>query len=180
MVRRAKKEEDSDLGVQDENATPDFLHIEVEEGALAGKLLGRRIRKKWTVLTLGRLSNRNFCLKEPSISDRHAEFHWRQDTKEWWIFDSGSTNGTLVNCIPVGVEGHQVKIDDLVRIGENALRIKIFPYRDETTTVGDFLRAEARILKKRCTGQAEMANGYLLQKYEELEERTRRKHGMIA
>ncbi len=52
------------------------------------------------LLTIGRISDNDLVIPDMSISKRHAIIEIMQDG--YWIRDCDSTNGTLVNDIPVG------------------------------------------------------------------------------
>lgn len=52
------------------------------------------------LLTIGRISDNDLVIPDMSISKRHAIIEIREDG--YWIRDCDSTNGTLVNDLPVG------------------------------------------------------------------------------
>jgi pSer/pThr/pTyr-binding forkhead associated (FHA) protein len=52
-------------------------------------------RLKEPVTTIGRSADNNIVLSDDIVSRRHAVFEWEANT--WYITDSGSTNGTVMN-----------------------------------------------------------------------------------
>jgi ribosomal protein L27 len=72
------------------------------------------------IVTLGRASNNDVVIPDPSVSRMHAVMK-RNDDGAFLILDAGSSNGTTVNGSSVLVRGHgpptQVKPGDNVRLG---------------------------------------------------------------
>ena len=70
-------------------------------------------------LVIGRGSESEFCLSEPTLSRRHAELSF--DGPALFVRDLGSTNGILVN----GVRCSQTEIGDgdMLQIGELLMRV---------------------------------------------------------
>jgi pSer/pThr/pTyr-binding forkhead associated (FHA) protein len=72
-----------------------MVEIEFREGPLAG----RRIPLADKPLTLGRHPEQDITLEDNAVSSLHAEL--RPENGGWLIVDLGSSNGTLVNGLPV-------------------------------------------------------------------------------
>ena len=71
-------------------------------------------------LTIGRSSDCDIFIDDAVVSTLHAviekvEDHDSTATKEYYIQDQGSTNGTLVNGNTVG--RHKLNHEDVIRIG---------------------------------------------------------------
>lgn len=97
-----------------------------------GNLLGNK-----RILTLGRHIDNTVYIKS-EFSDFLSRFHctleasadfkqwsirdgqWRGDLREW----VDSVNGTYVNSVPVGRDGHFLKIGDIITIGDVTLRFE--------------------------------------------------------
>jgi len=63
----------------------------------------------------------DICLHDPFVSRRHAEI--RADGKRWLIFDFDSTNGALVNDLPVA--GQELLDGDLIEVGYTTLIFRV-------------------------------------------------------
>ena len=70
------------------------------------------------VTRIGRRPECTFALDEPFVSAEDAELAY--DNGRWWLRDVGSTNGTFLNGVPVGV-ATGVRPGDVVQFG----RIKL-------------------------------------------------------
>ncbi|MDP9365645.1 MAG: FHA domain-containing protein [Chloroflexota bacterium] len=70
------------------------------------------------VTRIGRRPECTIALDEPFVSAEHAELAY--DNGRWWLRDLGSTNGTYLNGVPVGV-ATGVRPGDVVQFG----RIKL-------------------------------------------------------
>ena len=66
---------------------------------ISGGTLGRRFELGPHGLVVGRDPENEICADLPSISRRHARLYEKEDGA--WLEDLGSTNGTLVNGVPV-------------------------------------------------------------------------------
>lgn len=69
-------------------------------------------------LTVGRATSRakwEIALQDPSVSRPHARL--ALESGEWFIYDLGSANGTLVNGTNVDEAGHQLHDGDIVAFG---------------------------------------------------------------
>lgn len=63
-------------------------------------------------------------LDDPTISGRHARLVYRQE--QWWAEDMGSTNGTLLNDLPLETPA-VLATGDVLRLGQARLSIEIQP-----------------------------------------------------
>lgn len=70
---------------------PDLLQLVCFEGPCEGVMFS----KPSTVLTVGRTNRSKICVKDPSVSEKHAKIEW--SGKGWFLQDLGSSNGTKVN-----------------------------------------------------------------------------------
>lgn len=74
-------------------------------------------------LRVGRVSNLEVVLDDPSISRYHAEI---SATKTGFLVrDLGSTNGTFLNKVRVGQAGQELRSGDIVRFGNIALTVLV-------------------------------------------------------
>jgi FHA domain len=72
-----------------------------------------------TELLIGRSSSCDVVLQGAYVSRRHARLFYRDG--KWVLHDLTSTNGTLVNGVPVGRT--EVRPGDIVLLGDEQLRI---------------------------------------------------------
>lgn len=72
--------------------------------------------------SIGRAPNNHIVLTDNRVSRRHAMVH-RQDTKEYWIVDLGSGNGSFVNGLRVALPT-RLNDGDAVRIGGTEFRFR--------------------------------------------------------
>lgn len=125
---------------------PAALRLHVVEGPQAGKLLD----KKGLSLRVGRTTKSALYLKDPAISEAHAEVVWREGA--WQLRDLGSTNGTSVNGRALEGEPSdwvQLKHGDLVRFGtETVARVEVAALASDTMTVEEYVLAEAAQLEQ--------------------------------
>jgi hypothetical protein len=70
-------------------------------------------------LLVGRHPRCDVVLADPSVSRKHAQITFRDGT--WMIQDLASTNGTLVNDVPVGRMA--LRAGDIVDLGSASLQI---------------------------------------------------------
>lgn len=75
---------------------------------------------------IGRSSDSAVCLKESTVSDKHANLVIRQMHNEdgsvsilAFVQDLGSTCGTMVNGVSLGFDPKECKNGDVITIGEN-------------------------------------------------------------
>lgn len=70
------------------------------------------------LITVGRATTKadwEVCLQDPSVSRPHARMEYRDES--WVLYDMGSSNGTLVNGIPVNEKGRAIKDGDVLTFG---------------------------------------------------------------
>jgi diguanylate cyclase (GGDEF)-like protein len=79
----------------------------------AGPTMGQRYPLAGSALTVGRESDCDLCVKENSISRRHARLFPGSDG--YYVEDLQSTNGTFVNDVPVSTA--RLRDGDYLRIG---------------------------------------------------------------
>jgi pSer/pThr/pTyr-binding forkhead associated (FHA) protein len=73
--------------------------------------------------TLGREPDNSLLIDDHFISAHHATLTYREGG--WWLADLGSTNGTLVNDVPVDTAASMpLTYGDIVRLGEIQLRLE--------------------------------------------------------
>ena len=72
---------------------------------------------------IGRDPNCAIHVNSERASTRHARVDWRADTQAWWIEDSASRNGTLVNG--ERVMKAQLSSGDVIEIGGVQFRVEI-------------------------------------------------------
>jgi diguanylate cyclase (GGDEF)-like protein len=84
-------------------------------------LLGRRyaLGPSPAVTTVGRHTENTIVLDSDGVSRRHARFEQRADG--WWVVDSDSTNGTLVN--DEKVQGARLRYGDHIRVGDTIFKL---------------------------------------------------------
>ncbi|MBI9048455.1 MAG: FHA domain-containing protein [Anaerolineaceae bacterium] len=76
---------------------------------------------------IGRDPACNFTIPDSAISAKHARLFFRQN--QWWVEDSGSTNGTYLN--QELVEAPVILIDgDQIKIGNHDILISILQISD--------------------------------------------------
>lgn len=146
---------------------PALLRLHVQEGPQAGKTLEK---KGATSMRVGRTARSPFYIKDPAVSEAHAEVAWRDGA--WHLRDLGSTNGTTVNGR--AVEGDPsdwvpLKDGDLVKFGTDSLaRIEIAPaVALEELTVEQFVLGECAQLEQRIRARAEQVANQLRQEWAE-------------
>ena len=83
-----------------------------------------------TILRAGRLASLEIVLDDSSVSRRHAEI--KHTTVGWRVRDTGSTNGTFLNCARLGAGEHPLHAHDIVRCGNVTMVVEVL--RDGTPT----------------------------------------------
>lgn len=127
-------------------AQPPLLRLVLTEGPQAGKELDS---KKGTSLRVGRTAKSALYIKDPTISEAHAEVAWRDGA--WSIRDLGSSNGTALNGRDLE-EGAwaPLKDGDVLRLGTTTVaRVEVAAVASEQLTVEEFVLAECSQLEQR-------------------------------
>ena len=82
------------------------------------KLRGKNFEIDKEVMTVGRKDENDICLKDGSVSGRHAEIYKAENedgTVAYVLRDLGSSNGTRINSVPI--EEQVLKNNDLIMFG---------------------------------------------------------------
>ncbi|MEW5304628.1 MAG: hypothetical protein WDW38_009817 [Sanguina aurantia] len=79
---------------------PPRLTVRITGGPSAGQSL---CSEGLFCLTVGRTARSRLHLKDPSVSERHAEICW--DGRSWVVSDLGSSNGTLAQGVKLSAPG---------------------------------------------------------------------------
>ncbi|MGH9101763.1 MAG: FhaA domain-containing protein [Acidimicrobiales bacterium] len=111
--------------VQDTALQPGVFLVEAEMkegpggGPPASLVLpdGQRVSLGEGPITIGRLPSCQVVLDDPNVSRRHAEL--RRDGERVMLVDLGSTNGTVVNGLPVG--SRRLADGDRITLGRTTL-----------------------------------------------------------
>ena len=69
---------------------------------------------------LGRSSNNDIVLTDPSLSRHHCRFFFKNDGT-LWVTDLGSANETLVNGIPV--QETRLRVNNLITVGDTVIEV---------------------------------------------------------
>src|SRR5262245_645554 len=85
-------------------------------------------------LRIGRLSDLEVTLDDPSVSRLHAEIYLADEG--WVIRDRGSSNGTYVNSVRIGRTPVKLHQSDTIRIGSLPLKVESLYERPEPIRVG--------------------------------------------
>ncbi|XP_024534807.1 FHA domain-containing protein At4g14490-like [Selaginella moellendorffii] len=116
--RRSIRALSSDIGSAKKMPTP--LTLRVEEGIVQGTTFDSGRLKH---ITIGRTRTNRFQIKDETISQKHMSVDWVDDA--WAAQDLGSSNGTTVNGVSIGVKTpYRLYNDDLLRIGVDT-RIRV-------------------------------------------------------
>lgn len=70
---------------------PDLLQLTCLEGPCEGQTHSTT----GTLMTVGRTARSKICVKDPSVSEKHAKIEWSGEG--WLLQDLDSSNGTKVN-----------------------------------------------------------------------------------
>ena len=127
-------------------APPPLLRLVVTEGPQAGKALDS---SKGTSLRVGRTAKSALYIKDPTISEAHAEVAWREGA--WRVRDLGSSNGTALNGRALE-EGawEALKDGDTLKLGTDTLaRVEVAAVASDELTVEQFVLAECAQLEQR-------------------------------
>lgn len=126
---------------------PPLLKLAVVAGPQEGRTLDSR---KGTALQLGRTAKSALQIKDPAISQAHAELAWADGS--WRLRDLGSSNGSSLNgrALPEG-EWAPLKDGDELRLGtETVARVEVAPaVAPDSLTVEEFVLAECAQLEAR-------------------------------
>jgi len=108
-----------------DHLAPGAFHIEsqlAEGGPVADLVLvdGSRVHLGDAAVTVGRASDCDLVLADPTVSKHHFEL--RPRGREIALVDLGSTNGTRVNAITV--RDHVLEDGDVIQVGATVLRFE--------------------------------------------------------
>lgn len=78
---------------------PGKLELTLTEGPCAGTSYAA----KGPCMTVGRTRASKFHIRDPAVSEKHAEISWNGSC--WQIRDTGSSNGTALNARELTAEG---------------------------------------------------------------------------
>ena len=73
------------------------------------------------VVTIGRAADCTLTLTDPDVSRRHAGI--RIAERGAWVRDLGSTNGTSVDGLAVTAEPRELRVDELIRVGDTFVAV---------------------------------------------------------
>ena len=96
-----------------------------------------RVELKPGKLTIGRSSENDVSITDPSASRRHAELHFDETTFKLTIVDLNSTNGTYVNRQRLQGASAAVAESDVIRIGQ------VMMYLENTNLTAGMSRSAA-------------------------------------
>jgi hypothetical protein len=96
-------------------------HLVVVTSQLDNMMVGQSL-PLLPLTTLGRSPTNTIPLPESYISNEHAVLQWREG--QWWLEDLNSSNGTLLNDIPV-LEPVVVSSGDFIALGSVRFRLEL-------------------------------------------------------
>lgn len=99
----------------------DALRLVVIEGGAVP------VGKSWPlqpVTSIGRTAGNVVAIDDPYLSGEHAEI--AREAGAWWVRDKGSTNGTLLNGVPVAGRT-AIHPGDVVQFGVIRLQVLVAP-----------------------------------------------------
>lgn len=112
---RLKKQSMTRSGKKAALATPSKL-LMVEPSSMRGSTLSLEVE-----VLVGRSAECDVTLADdPFVSTKHARFFRSGDN--WFVEDLGSTNGTLVNAVRIGV-AQILRVDDRVQTGSAVFEV---------------------------------------------------------
>ena len=121
--------------------------------AISGPCEGTVYTKAGDVLTVGRTRASKLHIKDPAVSERHAEVRW--ETDRWTVTDVGSSNGTTVNGETL-IEG--VCTCAAARQGSDTLlRLLFFTERPEAIE-GTLVHYRTMSMRKMHAGRGDVAS----------------------
>lgn len=86
-----------------------------------GPLKGQRFSVPADGIRLGRSSSCEISIPDPALSRNHCLFETRDGGL--WVTDLASANGTIVNDVQLGPDSQNLKIGDVVVVGDSALQV---------------------------------------------------------
>ena len=86
-----------------------------------GPLNGRRFSVPADGIRLGRSSSCEISIPDPALSRNHCLFETRDGGL--WVTDLASANGTIVNDVQLGPDSRNLKVGDVVVVGDSALQV---------------------------------------------------------
>lgn len=126
---------------------PALLRLHMLEGPQTGKQLENR----GASLRVGRTTKSALYIKDPTISEQHAEVVWQQGA--WQLRDLGSTNGTVLNGKALAGEPLAfvaLKDGDLIKFGTDTLaRVEIVAVPSDSVIVEEFVLSGCAQLEQR-------------------------------
>ncbi|CAL8466312.1 g5848 [Coccomyxa elongata] len=149
---------DSKVGAEE---LPAVLRLQ----ATAGPCEGTSYSKAGNVLTVGRTRASKVHIKDPAVSEKHAELRW--EGGHWTVTDVGSSNGTAVNNKSLE-EGIPVvlKDGDTIQFGSDSLlAVQKTPVVTDHMTVEQHLSLERELVKQRLVARAEQHANELLESW---------------
>ena len=96
-----------------------IAHLVVQRSVRGAPRVGERLPLR-AVNAIGRDAGNDVVLNDEAASAKHALLEFAEG--EWWIEDSGSTNGTLVNG--ASIKEHILTDGDEIRIGNTVLHFE--------------------------------------------------------
>lgn len=105
---------------------------EMKLESIAGPLVGQTFVISTAHAVLGRSHSVDVPLDDGSLSRRHCMIVCKDG--EAWVQDLGSSNGTLVNGVPVNSMPVALRLGDVLTIGETALLVRSLPSSDGATS----------------------------------------------
>ena len=88
---------------------------------ISGEIKGR-VWESESLLRAGRLGSLEIVLDDSSVSRRHAEVRFVEET--WSVRDLESTNGTYVNGVRIGAGEQPLRPRDILQFGKVALIVE--------------------------------------------------------
>mmetsp|Transcript_25995 Transcript_25995/g.31544 ORF Transcript_25995/g.31544 Transcript_25995/m.31544 type:complete len:177 (+) Transcript_25995:284-814(+) len=138
---------------ESQNKEIDPLTLEVISGPFQGQVFDKKGKK----FSVGRTKNNSIYLKDPEISQHHAEVAWNGST--WEVRDKGSSNGTALNGMPLKEgERYPIKGGDVIKFGcSSEVRVKIAlpEVGEEDLNVEQYLTSQCDWLGKELKGKME-------------------------
>ena len=86
-----------------------------------GPLKDRRFPVPAEGIRLGRSSSCEISIPDPALSRNHCLFETRDGGL--WVTDLASANGTIVNDVQLGPDSRNLRIGDVVLVGDSALQV---------------------------------------------------------